>query len=199
MVNEFKTLKSTSIAEYKDRGSKFIAYASFVQNEEEALEKIKALWKEHPKARHICYAYTLGCMHPSQRLHDDGEPTHTAAAPIANMIRKHGLHHVLVAVVRYFGGILLGKGGLIKAYGTAAEEAIKMGEFVTFSEKTTLEFTFSFEFYSKVMALLNKNSIEILKQDFGDNCTFHVLVDVQMADQLNNDLSSYIIIQKKPL
>ena len=109
---------------YKEKGSKFIAYAYQVNSEEEIKQRLEALRKQYYDARHHCYAFQLGLEQPVIRANDDGEPNHSAGDPILGQIRSFGLTNVLVVVVRYFGGTKLGVGGLITAYKTAAFEAL---------------------------------------------------------------------------
>jgi len=113
------------MGEFKDRGSKFIAYAYPVQTEEEALMHLATLRKEHPKARHHCFAWRLGADGHRFRANDDGEPSGTAGRPILGQIDAARLTNVVVIVVRYFGGSLLGASGLIQAYRESAAEALR--------------------------------------------------------------------------
>jgi len=122
--NSYKTISSEVQAEFKDRGSRFIAFAYPVASEIEAKEKINQLKKEHPSANHHCWALVLGNDREFQKSSDDREPNNTAGKPILRAIVGKELSFVLVVVVRYFGGKLLGVPGLIHAYGTAAQEAI---------------------------------------------------------------------------
>ncbi|MDV7398872.1 YigZ family protein, partial [Arthrospira platensis SPKY1] len=121
----YKTLASSSTGEFKDRGSKFIAYAYPVADEEEAMEKVAELRKEHFKARHHCFAWRFGVDGLRFRANDDGEPSGTAGRPILGQIDSFELTNVVVIVVRYFGGTLLGASGLIQAYRESAAEALR--------------------------------------------------------------------------
>src|ERR1700710_1488137 len=122
----YYTIEKEATAEFKDRGSKFIAYACPVKNVEEYKEKLNALKKEHAKATHHCFAYRIGLDGNNFRVSDDGEPSGTAGKPILGQIDSKELTNVLVIVVRYFGGSLLGVPGLINAYKSTAAMVLQM-------------------------------------------------------------------------
>ena len=122
----YQSIEKPAIAEYKDRGSKFIAYAFPVNSVNEFKEKLAAIKKEHPKATHHCFGYRLGLDGNNFRVSDDGEPSGTAGRPILGQIDSKKLTNVLIIVVRYFGGTLLGVPGLINAYKTAAALALQV-------------------------------------------------------------------------
>ncbi len=128
--NSYKTISTQVQSEFKDKGSRFIAFAYPVTNEIEAKEKINQLKKEHPSANHHCWALVLGNDREFQKSSDDREPNNTAGKPILRAIVGKELSFVLVVVVRYFGGKLLGVPGLIHAYGTAALEAISVANII---------------------------------------------------------------------
>ncbi len=123
--DSFFTLSAPGAGEFKDRGSRFLAYAYPVTSEEEALHRLEALRKEHFKARHHCFAWRLGLDGQRFRANDDGEPSGTAGRPILGQIDAAGLTDVVLVVVRYFGGTLLGASGLIHAYRESAAEALR--------------------------------------------------------------------------
>src|ERR1035438_4724191 len=134
--DNYKTISSSSQGIYKEKGSKFIAYTFPVKTETEIKAHIEKLKKEHHSARHHCYAYRL---HPDKsvyRMNDDGEPSGTAGKPIFGQIQSNDLTDILIVVVRYFGGTLLGVSGLINAYRSAAVEVLKNS---TFINKTVIE------------------------------------------------------------
>ena len=166
MIDSFHTISGPSTGEFKDRGSKFIAYAWPVRNEEAAMACVEGLRKEHFKARHHCFAWRLGLDGQRFRANDDGEPSGTAGRPILGQIDATGLTDVVVVVVRYFGGVLLGTSGLIQAYRESAAEALRQAMVV---EKIVLDF-FRFEFdyalMPDVMQALKKLEIELFRQEF---------------------------------
>ena len=128
MIDEFKTIKSNSEGLFKDKGSKFYAYAFPIQNEEDVRFYLETVKAEHPKARHACYAYKLGIEETNFRANDDGEPSGSAGKPILNTITSFDLTDTFVVVIRYFGGTLLGVPGLINAYKEATKEALSIAE-----------------------------------------------------------------------
>jgi uncharacterized YigZ family protein len=130
MEKEFKTLAGPATALFKDRGSKFFGFAYPVTSKDEVKQRVQALKKEHPKAVHHCFAYRIGFDGNELRANDDGEPSGTAGRPILGQIDSKGLTNVLIVVVRYFGGTLLGKPGLINAYKTTAADTLAGGTFV---------------------------------------------------------------------
>lgn len=168
MTDSYKTLSASSIGEFRDRGSKFLAYAFPVYTEEEWQQRLEEVKKEHHKARHWCYAYRLGIDKNNFRANDDGEPSGTAGRPILGQIDSFGLSNVFVVVVRYFGGTKLGTSGLINAYKTSTQEALKEATIIDKLVEDVYRFTFDYSIMSDVMNAIKKNNIEPLKQDFGN-------------------------------
>ena len=130
MEDTYKTIEKPSEGLFKDKGSKFISFAFPVDNEEEIKEIVQSIKKEHHSARHHCYAWRLGADQLLFRANDDGEPSSTAGKPILGQIQSFDLTNILIVVVRYFGGTLLGVSGLINAYRNAALDAINQAEIV---------------------------------------------------------------------
>lgn len=151
---------------YKDRNSKFLAYAFYVENETEIKQHLAALKKEHPSANHHCYAWQLGSVNVSYRANDDGEPSSSAGKPILAQIQSHNITNCLIVVVRYFGGTLLGVNGLINAYKQAAADVIKACVLVEKFILSEYSVEFDFETTSAVMRLLKNNSAKLISQDF---------------------------------
>ena len=127
----FTTVARPGESQYREKGSRFLAWALPVRSEAEAKAHIARFWQEHPDACHVCYAYLLKKDKGEGRAHDDGEPSGTAGKPILNQILSSGYEDVLVAVVRYYGGVKLGTGGLVQAYKTAARDALSDAQTVT--------------------------------------------------------------------
>jgi len=151
---------------YKDRGSKFLAFARPVKTESEIKEHLQLLRKEHPSANHHCYAWRLGADKAAYRANDDGEPSNSAGKPILAQLQSKDLTNVLVVVVRYFGGTLLGVSGLINAYKNAAADVLSQSEI---EEKFILfEYKIEFDFYalSQVMRLLKEYEAKILSNAY---------------------------------
>ena len=130
MSDLYKTIQSPSKGIYKEKGSKFLAFAFSLSSEEKIKEQIGLLQKEYHDARHHCYAWRLGASMDRYRVNDDGEPSGSAGNPIFGQIQAHDLTNILVVVVRYFGGTLLGVGGLIRAYRSAASVALEQARII---------------------------------------------------------------------
>ena len=149
---------------FKEKSSKFFGYAFPIESEEEVKPIIDQLRKLHPHAVHYCYAYQIGTEKISYRANDDGEPSNTAGAPIYGQIQSFGLTNVLLVVVRIFGGIKLGVGGLITAYKTTAQLVLEDAEII---EKTIdIHFLISFDYknMNKVMRVIKEKKLDILNQ-----------------------------------
>lgn len=164
------SISEVAIGEYKDKGSKFLAFAfpfTNIENLKKNLDETKAL---HPKARHFCYAYKVGISNENFRTNDDGEPSGSAGKPILNAILSKNLSDLLIIVVRYFGGTLLGVPGLINAYKSASLEAISNATIVEriVCEKYTLKY--DFEKTNEVMRIIKEFNLKIINQGYSDNC-----------------------------
>lgn len=168
MKDTFNTIAAESIGEFKDRGSKFIAYAYPAYSEEEWQERLEDVKKLHNKARHHCYAYRLGLDKNNFRANDDGEPSGTAGRPILGQIDSFELTNVIVIVVRYFGGTKLGTSGLKNAYKLSTQYAFEDAEIIEKTVADLYRFTFDYAIMSEVMNAMKKLEIEIVKQDFGN-------------------------------
>jgi uncharacterized YigZ family protein len=192
MAESFKTIEHAATAELKDRGSKFIGWVIPVSSEEEVKMHIERLWKEHPKARHVCYAFRIGADDPLERSNDDGEPSGSAGKPILNQIYSVGVTNVLVAVVRYFGGTLLGVPGLIAAYKGGAAEALANANIVTHQVLAWYNVSFAYPALHEVMNLLKKENIAIHKQEMELDCRFTVAVNQLNEEKLNKELATIL-------
>lgn len=168
MTDSYRTIAAASTGEFKDRGSKFIAYAWPVRTEQEALAHLDFLRKEHFKARHHCFAWRFGPDGSRFRANDDGEPSGTAGRPILGQIDSFSMTYVMVVVVRYFGGTLLGTSGLIHAYREAAAEALRHAEVLECLVKDFFLLDFDYALMPDVMNGLKKLDIEVLRQTFED-------------------------------
>jgi len=166
--DQYPTLSSPTTGEFRDRGSKFFAYAFPAESTEEALEKLEEVRAEHHKARHHCYAFRIGIDGHQFRANDDGEPSGTAGRPILGQIDRLELRDVIVVVVRYFGGTKLGTSGLINAYKTAAAEALDQGKIILRTVSEKVHFTFDYALMSSVMTALKQSGGTIKKQEFTD-------------------------------
>ena len=166
----YKTIKDKSEGIYKEKGSKFLAFAYPVFTEDEIKKHIAELRKEFYDARHHCYAWKLGLDGNRYRANDDGEPSGTAGKPIYGQILSHELTNILVVVVRYFGGTKLGTSGLIHAYKTATKDAIENTTVVELTVNDTVEVKFDYGVMNEVMRIIKDENPEIITQDFNLNC-----------------------------
>lgn len=164
----YHTIGQPAEALFKDKGSKFQAFAYPVKTEAEVKDCLQSLRKAHPKANHHCYAYRLGAGKLNARSNDDGEPSGTAGKPILNQIQSQDLTDILIVVVRYFGGTLLGVSGLINAYKTAAAEAIKTAIIIEKQVMCRYRATFLFEHTSEIMKILKTLDAKITSQGYDD-------------------------------
>lgn len=178
----YKTIVGPSEGLYKDKGSKFLAFAAPVQTAEEAMAFVEKIRKEYHDARHVCYAYMLGYERNTFRANDDGEPSGTAGKPILGQINSANLTNIVVAVVRYFGGILLGTSGLIVAYKTAAAEAINAAETIEKLVEQPIMFTYGYESMNQVMRIVKDFSLNIIKHEQDFNCRLTVMCRLTLVD-----------------
>lgn len=166
--DSFFTLSAPGIGEFKDRGSRFLAYAFPVISEEDALRYLEALRKEHFKARHHCFAWRLGLDGQRFRANDDGEPSGTAGRPILGQIDAAGLTDVVVVVVRYFGGTLLGASGLIQAYRESAAEALRQAPRVEKIVQERFVVSVAYALLPDLQNALKKLGTEIFQENYGE-------------------------------
>jgi len=166
----YYTIKGPSEGIYKEKGSKFLAFAYPVSDESHVKERLDKLRKQYFDARHHCYAYIIGNSSGKYRSYDDGEPNHSAGDPILGQLRSKGLTYTLVVVVRYFGGTKLGVGGLIEAYKTASKEALDNATVLSIEIKESVRFSFHYDKTNEVMRLVREFDIEIEKQIFTEVC-----------------------------
>ncbi|PRD56553.1 IMPACT family protein [Sphingobacterium gobiense] len=180
----YLTIDRSSEGLFRDKGSKFIAYAYPFKNEEKLKEIIAELRILHPKARHYCWAYRLTPDRSVFRFNDDGEPSGTAGRPILNTLLSKNVTNVLVVVVRYFGGTLLGVPGLINAYKVATQEALDAARIVEKTVNDVYRITFNYLQMNEVMRLIKEENLPILKQAFDNNCSMDVEVRKLRVNQV---------------
>lgn len=172
----FKTIASASEGLFKDKGSKFIAYAYPVKTEDEIKEHIKVLKDQHYKARHHCYAFRLGKHGDMYRANDDGEPSGTAGRPIYGQLLSFELTNILVVVVRYFGGTLLGTSGLINAYKTATSEVLSQATFIDVIVSDIYQLRFDYTIQSLVERVIKEFDLNIASAVYEMDCTYEIEV-----------------------
>ena len=170
----YKTVKEQSEGIYKEKGSKFIAYAVPCYSEEEAKDYLAKWRKEHYQSRHVCWAYRFGLDKKQFRANDDGEPSNSAGVPILGQIQSFDLSNVLIGVVRYFGGVKLGVGGLVHAYRETAKEAILNAEIVEIEVFHHVRLKFGYDVMPDVMSLLKKSEFTYSNQQFDLACSIDV-------------------------
>ena len=183
MRDTFKTIEQPTFGEFKDKGSKFLAYTTPLSIEADFplfLDKIK---KEHPKARHHCFAWRLGLDQNRYRANDDGEPSGTAGRPILGQIDSFGLTNVGIVVVRYFGGTLLGTSGLITAYREAAATALREAVIIEKIVENSYRIKFGYDKMPDVMNAVKRLKINVLQQIFEESGTLIVSIRQSEAAQ----------------
>lgn len=169
---------------YKEKGSKFIAYAIPVQTIEQVKNIVKDYQKQYYDARHVCYAYMLGADRLEFRANDDGEPSGTAGRPILGQINSRNLTNVLVIVIRYFGGILLGTGGLVVAYKQAAAEALDAAGQVEKIVEMTHQVFFDYQQMNDIMRIIKEEEATIINNQFNETCQTVFMVSKAREERL---------------
>ncbi len=188
LQDSYRTIKKSSQGIFKDRGSKFLAFAWPVASEEEIKEILDTLRRDHHNARHHCFAWQLGADKILFRANDDGEPASTAGKPILGQIQKHDLTNILIVVVRYFGGTLLGTGGLINAYGKAAADALDNATIITRTIDEVFEIKFPYTSMNQVMKVIKEEQASLMEQDFGNGCRVMVCIPRKNSSSMKGRL-----------
>lgn len=189
-MDSFLTLAAPSKAIFKEKMSKFIAFAIPVGSAEEAKLQIAAKQNEYHDARHVCWAYMVGPNRLDFLSSDNGEPSGTAGKPILGQINSFGLTDVVIIVVRYFGGIKLGTSGLIAAYRQAARMAIEEGEVIELRQKKIIKFAFPYLAMNDAMRIAKMQCVKVLSQDFDNLCRMEIEVNLDDAQMIEGMLSS---------
>jgi len=185
----YKTIATTSQGIFKEKGSRFVSFAVPISSQEEIKPIIDKIRKEHHEARHHCYAYIIGYERIIWRVNDDGEPSGTAGRPILGQINSFGLTNIIIVVSRYFGGTLLGVSGLINAYRSSAESALRNAEL---TEKTVNEYykiTYPYISMNDVMKILKEENIGQSEQSFDIECNILLNFRVSAKEKVLNRLS----------
>ena len=191
MANDkYKTIKEKAIGEgyYSEKRSKFLAFAHHVDSVDEALELVKKYRKKYYDARHCCYAYRVGFDGTEFRANDDGEPSSTAGKPILGQIDSNGLTNTFICVIRYYGGINLGTGGLIVAYREAAADAITNSEIEEKYIEEEVTYSFSYPMMNAVMRIIKDMNPRIINQVFDNTCEVTLSIRKGKADELRTRL-----------
>ena len=188
-ADEYTTI-TDSVGEgfYSEKRSKFLAYAHHVTSVDEVKDIVAAYRSRYYDARHVCYAYMLGADRNEFRANDDGEPSSTAGKPILGQINSQGLTDILIVVVRYYGGVNLGTGGLIVAYRTAAADALAHCQVVSRLVEETVSYDFPYVMMNDVMRVVKELSPRIVSQTFDNACSITLAIRRSEADNLRNRL-----------
>lgn len=189
MADTYLTLARPSEAIFREKMSKFLAFAHPASTVEEAKAVIAQYQKKYFDARHVCWAYMLGFERTDFQSNDNGEPSGTAGKPILGQINSFGLTDTVIVVVRYFGGIKLGTSGLIAAYREAARLSLEEAEIVERKVMKQIEFTFPYLSMNDVMRLVKQSDLEILSQQFDNACAMTLAVRADDYDPLTSRLS----------
>lgn len=190
MADYYKTLSNTGQAVYREKMSRFLAFAMPVSDADEARALIKKYQNEYHDARHVCWAYMLGTNRDDYLSTDNGEPSGTAGKPILGQINSFGLTNVLVLVVRYFGGIKLGTSGLIVAYREAARMAIEAATIVECHEQARLSFTFGYVSMNDIMTIIKREQVRVVNSSFDNTCEMTVECDADAMPALRDRLAT---------
>ncbi|MCM1449973.1 MAG: YigZ family protein [Clostridiales bacterium] len=174
MPDTYYTLANTGEGIYREKMSKFMAFAMPVESAAEAREAISLYANRYHDARHVCWAYMIGAGRTEYLSSDNGEPSGTAGKPILGQINSFNLTNVVIIVVRYFGGIKLGTSGLIVAYREAAREAISAATIIECHEQVTISFHFPYMSMEPVMRIVKNNDIRVLDQQFDNSCSMTI-------------------------
>ena len=199
-MDTYKTIAS-SVQEviFKEKSSKFLGYAFPVTSEEEIKAHLEAVKKEHFSARHWCYAWQLGYGSTQRyRANDDGEPNNTAGIPIYGQIQSFELTNILVVVVRYFGGIKLGVGGLVQAYKTTAQLTLQETEIEEKLITEELRIRFEYPLMNKVMRVVKEQNLDVTEQLLTENCELHLAIrqsDYQRMQELFENIYGVLIVK----
>lgn len=172
----YYTIEKEAVAEFKDRGSKFIGYACPIKNVEGFKDRLNEIKKEHPKATHHCFAYRLGLDGNTFRVSDDGEPSGSAGRPILGQIDSKGLVNTLVVVVRYFGGTLLGVPGLINAYKSTAALALQMTPLAQKQVEKEYIVQFDYTQVGEIMAVVKQYNCRVVRQEMQLFCNMTIAI-----------------------
>ncbi|NLW43094.1 MAG: YigZ family protein [Tissierellia bacterium] len=197
----YKSIYKQGVDRFEVKKSVFIGYSSPVKSEDEALEFIGEIKKKHYDATHNCSAYIIGEDMMIQRFDDDGEPSGTAGIPMLEVLKREELTNIVVVATRYFGGTLLGGGGLIRAYSKTSKIAVDAGVIVEMKEYLHIEIDYDYVFHGKIVNYIETNGYNTIEINYSDRVQGTILVSVKDLDRFKNDLinltSNEIIINTK--
>lgn len=189
MDDQYTTITTQGEGLYTEKRSKFLSFALHAESVDEAMDVVAKYRKQYFDARHVCYAYMIGAEHRVFRANDDGEPSSTAGKPILGQIESNALTNVVVVVVRYYGGVNLGTGGLIVAYRTAAAEAIANAAKEQRIVEETVSYSFPYPMMNGVMRIVKEMKPRIVSQTFDNTCQISLAIRKTEVEQLRLRLS----------
>lgn len=188
--DSFKTVdEQTGEGYYTEKRSKFLAFAHHVTSVDEAMDIVKSYRKKYYDARHCCYAYVIGSDRTVFRANDDGEPSSTAGKPILGQINSNELTDILICVIRYYGGVNLGTGGLIVAYRTAAADAIAHCKIIDKQVEEEITYSFTYPMMNDVMRIIKEMNPRVVSQKFDNTCEITLVIRKSLSQVLKDKLA----------
>jgi uncharacterized YigZ family protein len=185
----FRTIEAESTGTHKDRGSKFLAFGRPVSSVDEVKDCLRLVKKDYHDARHHCFAYRIGTENQQYRYNDDGEPSGTAGKPIYGQILSYDVTNILIVVVRYFGGTLLGTSGLIHAYRMAAKNCLENANIIELTAQKLLTLHFGYEQMNKVMHMLKEEGAAIVNRKFEADCRIQIRIPRSALQRLTDKIT----------
>lgn len=189
-IGSYKTISEPVEGFYKEKGSRFFSFAYRIDSELEVKNILEELRKKYHDARHHCYAYKLGPADQKERVNDDGEPSGTAGRPILGQINSNQLNHILIVVVRYFGGTLLGSSGLSRAFRAAASNALENAKIIQVEITEDLLIHFKYPDLNQVLKFLKEEKLKPQEYSYEMNCEIKVAVPVNIYERITKKLGS---------
>lgn len=193
----YQTIENPTESIFRDRGSKFLGFAYPISSDNDIKVIVAKLKAEHPKANHHCWAMRLGTDRSVYRVNDDGEPSGTAGRPILNILLSKDVTNILVVVVRYFGGTLLGVPGLINAYKVATEEALKLAVIIQKTVNDIYTIKFDYLQMNDVMRIIKDENLPVLEQQFDNDCSMQLSIRKMQVEQVLGKLGNVTGLKAK--
>jgi len=188
MIEKYHTVKNNSQGYFTDKKSKFFSYCFNVKNRDDVKKHLKEIEKLHPKSNHLPYAFRCGIENEDMGFSDDGEPTGSAGKPILFEFERDKLKNTLIVIARYFGGIKLGVGGLVRAFSASARDAIENNEIIERRVCKRVRIEFNYDVLKSIETFCIQNKIETVKQNFDESCLFELLIEHKNIDRFVADL-----------
>ena len=189
MLEKYKTIYRGNVGEIVEKKSRFISTVRLVESEEEALEFIAEMKKKYWNATHNCFAYVIGENRETVRCSDDGEPSGTAGKPMLDVLIGEGLYNTAVVVTRYFGGTLLGTGGLVRAYSKAVQEGLAQSDIIEKQYGAVVEITADYTGAGKIQYLIGEKKLPVLNTEYTDKVKFQIMIPADQVESFRADLT----------